>query len=126
MSRADGTNARANGTNPRARGTNKRALGTNNRRQGGVWKKAKQNGWTPDVNPPSKRMLPQWLRFEILKRDGFRCVYCGAAPADGVCLEVDHIKPKCDGGTDHPDNLTTSCRDCNGGKSWRLLDKGFI
>jgi len=32
-------------------------------------------------------------------------------------LEVDHIVPRCEGGTDAPENLTTSCVPCNRGKS---------
>lgn len=59
------------------------------------------------------------LRFEILKRDNFTCMYCGAT--DGK-LEVDHIFPKSKGGTDNPDNLITACRSCNVGKSNMLLD----
>lgn len=59
-------------------------------------------------------------RFEILKRDGFRCRYCGATPGvDG--LHVDHIMPQSKGGSDHPDNLMTACSWCNLGKSDVLL-----
>jgi HNH endonuclease len=62
-------------------------------------------------------------RFEIFKRDGFRCVYCGATPNTTV-LHVDHVEPKAKGGTDDPSNLVTSCQPCNGGKSdVRLQDK---
>lgn len=55
------------------------------------------------------------LRMEILARDGFRCRYCGRV-APEVVLEVDHVVPRRDGGTDGRDNLVTACRDCNGGK----------
>lgn len=68
----------------------------------------------------SKRVLSAKVRFAILERDGFRCVYCGRA-ADQVTLEVDHIKPKALGGTDEPDNLRTACFDCNAGKSDRII-----
>jgi len=57
------------------------------------------------------------LRFEILRRDGFRCTYCGSRPSDGAELHVDHVVPQALGGTDDPSNLTTSCADCNAGKS---------
>lgn len=60
------------------------------------------------------------LRFEILKRDGFRCVYCGATPAQSE-LRVDHIIPRAKGGTDDPGNLTTACFECNAGKTDRHL-----
>jgi 5-methylcytosine-specific restriction endonuclease McrA len=62
---------------------------------------------------PRERQVPRWLRFEILKRDGFRCRYCGAK---GVPLQVDHIKPVIQGGLTEPKNLTTACDECNGGK----------
>jgi hypothetical protein len=56
------------------------------------------------------------LRFEIFKRDGFRCVYCGATPT-GSALQVDHVLATANGGTDDEANLVTSCQPCNGGKS---------
>jgi hypothetical protein len=59
-------------------------------------------------------------RFEIFKRDQFTCQYCGKKAPD-VILNVDHIKPVSDGGTNHLLNLTTSCQACNGGKSDKLL-----
>lgn len=118
--------SRADGTNPRAKGTNPRALGTNKKRQRKVWKAAKRNGWKPEANPPKDRMLPRWLRFEILKRDGFQCRYCGARPADGAVLQIDHITPRAEGGTDEPTNLTTACRDCNTGKGARALMEAFL
>ena len=59
-------------------------------------------------------------RFEVFKRDGFECQYCGAKPPT-VVLEVDHILPRAKGGKDETDNLTTACCDCNRGKSDVLL-----
>ncbi|MCL2353202.1 MAG: HNH endonuclease [Defluviitaleaceae bacterium] len=35
---------------------------------------------------------------EILKRDDYKCVICGAGKKDGVELHVDHIKPRDKGG----------------------------
>ena len=61
-------------------------------------------------------------RFEILKRDGFRCVYCGARAADGTTLHVDHVVPRARGGGDRPENLITACDRCNLGKSDVPLD----
>ena len=56
-------------------------------------------------------------RFDVFKRDGFRCSYCGAHPSEKVLLEIDHIKPIADGGEDEIDNLVTACFDCNRGKA---------
>jgi len=55
-------------------------------------------------------------RFEIFKRDGFKCMYCGNHPPQ-VLLHVDHIDPVSKGGKNDPDNLITACEPCNLGKS---------
>jgi len=69
----------------------------------------------------SRVALSKKTRFEVFKRDGFRCVYCGAAPSETVLLEADHIHPVADGGTNDIDNLVTACDACNRGKGARLL-----
>ncbi len=56
------------------------------------------------------------LRWKILKRDNKKCCTCGASAQDGAVLEVDHIKPVIDGGSDNEENLQTLCFDCNRGK----------
>ena len=57
-------------------------------------------------------------RFEVLRRDEFRCMYCGLrAPETGEGLTVDHVVPVALGGSDAPSNLVAACRDCNAGKS---------
>lgn len=61
------------------------------------------------------------IRFEVFKRDGFVCQYCGQRPPD-VILEVDHITAVADGGTDDLINLLTACWECNRGKGRRALD----
>jgi len=109
----------------RALGTNPRALGTNPRAVRGIMSKAKRMGWNP-ADPADKTGLPRWLRFEILKRDGFRCTYCGRSAKDGARLQVDHIKPKAAGGKDDPKNLTTACADCNHGKAARKLGETLL
>jgi hypothetical protein len=57
-------------------------------------------------------------RTAVLKRDGYRCVKCGASPKkdSSVTLHVDHIVPDSKGGTSELDNLQTLCFDCNEGK----------
>lgn len=72
----------------------------------------------------SKRLtLSKKLRFEIFKRDSFKCGYCGKTAPD-VILHLDHIKPIAKGGDNHPLNLITACHDCNMGKSAVPLDDG--
>ncbi len=62
--------------------------------------------------------MNQSLRYEVMKRDGFRCVLCGrSAIEDHVRLHVDHIRPVSKGGKTEMSNLRTLCQDCNLGKS---------
>ena len=67
-------------------------------------------------------MISKKIRFEVFKRDGFQCAYCGKTPPE-VILEVDHIEPVSMGGTDDINNLLTACFDCNRGKKNIKLDK---
>jgi hypothetical protein len=61
------------------------------------------------------------LRFEILRRDGFRCRYCGSG-SEEVRLEIDHVHSIANGGAElDPNNLITACFDCNRGKSARSV-----
>jgi hypothetical protein len=50
---------------------------------------------------------------EILKRDGYRCVMCGAGRENGVELHVDHIKPKDMGGLATIENGQILCSQHN-------------
>lgn len=113
--------SRSNGTNPRALGLNPRALRGD--AKSGIVAKAKRMGWNPKGQ--ATEALPRWLRFEVLKRDGFRCKYCGAG-SDVARLQVDHVKPKAAGGTDDPLNLVTACEPCNAGKAARKLSERLI
>jgi hypothetical protein len=72
-----------------------------------------------------RQPLSKRLRFEILKRDGFRCRYCGANSSQ-VLMHVDHVVPVADGGGDDPANLVTACADCNLGKSDVPLDQSRL
>jgi len=68
----------------------------------------------------TRKTLSKKVRFEVFKRDLFKCQYCGNHPPD-VVLNVDHIMPVAKGGSDDMDNLITSCEACNSGKSANLL-----
>jgi hypothetical protein len=63
------------------------------------------------------------VRFQILKRDGYRCRLCGVAARSGehVRLEVDHITPRAKGGGHDAENLWTLCFECNRGKGTKDL-----
>ncbi len=53
------------------------------------------------------------LAATILERDP----YCMADGCNEWSTEVDHIKPRRDGGTDDPDNLQGMCHDCHSRKT---------
>lgn len=73
------------------------------------------------MNPQSQNLLS--LRFEIFKRDEFKCRYCGRGPSidNTVILQIDHVRPKAKGGDWSKQNLLTACQECNLGKSDVLL-----
>ena len=59
------------------------------------------------------------LRFQVLKRDNFKCCACGKSPSAFPCLHlnVDHIIAWSNGGETVLENLQTLCEPCNLGKS---------
>ncbi|MCA9501119.1 MAG: HNH endonuclease [Nitrospira sp.] len=72
-----------------------------------------------------RKTLSKKTRFEVFKRDSFKCQYCGAS-APNVLLSVDHIKPVSKGGNNAIVNYITSCVDCNSGKGARELSDGAV
>lgn len=68
----------------------------------------------------ARKAISKKTRFEVFKRDGFKCQYCGAHPPQ-VLLHVDHILAVANGGSNHMDNLVTACQPCNLGKGAREL-----
>lgn len=69
----------------------------------------------------------QWrkVRMEALKKYGPRCQCCGATPATGAVMNVDHIKPRKKWPSLALDvnNLQILCHDCNHGKgNWDDTD----
>lgn len=81
------------------------------------------------VDVTSKEFLEtyEWrkLRMQALKKYGARCMCCGASPATGAVMNVDHIKPR----KLFPslaldiNNLQVLCHECNHGKgNWDQTD----
>lgn len=64
------------------------------------------------------------LRYAVLRERGAKCEVCGATPADGATMNVDHVKPR----HKYPDlalersNLAVLCAWCNAGKGGREDD----
>lgn len=69
------------------------------------------------IEKPEKRKTFKKIRdkvfIEIGNKQGFRCALCGAVNN----LQVDHIFPLAEGGTNDLDNLQLLCRRCNSIKS---------
>ncbi len=67
------------------------------------WIRPKQ----PRLRPDSE--LYDQLRNEVLRRDGWRCQYCGAMSN----LEVHHKELRSQSGDDSEENLVTLCTACH-------------
>jgi len=117
-----------------------RITGKEARDKGFLWGGTGRNVWTLDVgwteyddvierlkrsytNSGKKRQgISLKTRHQVFERDGFRCCDCGASPQrDGVVLHVDHKIAVANGGSNELNNLRTLCRDCNAGKSARIV-----
>lgn len=63
----------------------------------------------------------------LAERDGWCCRYCGAALGWGhpsvARPEVDHVVPRCQGGTNRLDNLALACPSCNNAKGGRTPEQ---
>ena len=67
------------------------------------------------VRVPTARKIPV-TRRGVLRRDGWRCGYCGKA-----ANTIDHVQPKSKGGADTWENLVACCFSCNNQKSNKTL-----
>lgn len=74
------------------------------------------------ANDAEHAKVTRAMRYDVLRRDGFKCVRCGRGREDGVKLHVDHIVPVSRGGKSTMDNLQTLCEDCNCGKGNKYLE----
>lgn len=80
------------------------------------------------ANSPSQPS-GQWIRADarlaIYLRDHMTCLYCtkDLHDADPRDITLDHIVPKCDGGSNRPENLVTACRACNCRRKDRPLNR---
>jgi len=61
------------------------------------------------------------IRFEVFRRDDYRCQICGASASEGARLEVDHKIPVAKEGADEMSNLWALCFECNRGKGTKNL-----
>ena len=61
-------------------------------------------------------------RMTLYSRDRHMCAYCGDVFSTSQ-LTIDHVKPKCRGGTNHWNNCVTACRPCNHRKGWKTPEE---
>lgn len=69
-------------------------------------------------SPEHDRYIPDPVRREVLRRHGYRCQRCGWNheewnPSDPRHLELHHLKPHVEGGSNLEENLLTLCTVCH-------------
>jgi len=70
------------------------------------------------IKVPYKKVV--LTRKNILRRDGYKCAYCGRSD---LPLTVDHVIPKARGGDETWENLITACTVCNNKKGDRTPEE---
>lgn len=60
----------------------------------------------------------RFSRINLMARDNFQCQYCGIKPRRSE-LNLDHVRPRSQGGRSTWQNVVTSCLDCNRRKGGR-------
>lgn len=69
----------------------------------------------------SSSWITKTRRLAIYIRDEFKCQYCGRdlREADPRDVALDHLHPRCFGGSNDSTNLIMACRACNSGRQER-------
>ena len=61
-------------------------------------------------------------RKDVKEKCHFKCAYCG----DGNNLTIDHVVPRCKGGTDFTKNVVCCCNNCNQRKGHEPWEEWFL
>lgn len=64
----------------------------------------------------------KFSRLNVMRRDGFRCLYCGRRLPMSQ-LTYDHVVPRSHGGATEWANIVTACRPCNERKGSRTPEQ---
>lgn len=80
---------------------------------------AMQNPEISGVEYQQGELLGFTVKEYLLEKWGRTCAYCGA---ENLPLEVEHIHPKSQGGSDRVSNLTLACTQCNQKKGNRPVE----
>lgn len=62
-----------------------------------------------ETSKRERAMMNDQLRYDVLKRDKYKCKICGVSAQDGAKLHVDHIVSVSKGGKTTISNLQTLC-----------------
>ena len=73
------------------------------------------------IQVPYKQVI--MTRKNILKRDMYKCAYCGRSD---LPLTIDHVIPRARGGEETWENLVTACVSCNNKKGDRTLEEAEL
>ena len=68
---------------------------------------------------PKREGIGPRLRAMVMERDGHACVLCHTRGDTDNPLQIGHVIPVCQGGTNTEDNLRCECRTCNLGTGGR-------
>ena len=72
-----------------------------------------------------RKEIPRKMRAEIYNRDLYCCRYCNKKLEDNKTgsISLDHVIPRCKGGSDTKENLVTACAQCQWKKGSKLPDE---
>lgn len=71
---------------------------------------------------PKRKHIPERTRREIYNKYGGRCAYCGW-PIEYGEMQIDHLIPLRNGGSDDVSNYMPACRMCNLYKGTSSVEK---
>ena len=80
--------------------------------QEGYRMKIRKGLYRYEPNKANTRKIKEFTsqqKKEIMRRDGYKCVWCGIGKREGEELHVDHIKPRDKGGKSTLENGQTLC-----------------
>lgn len=70
--------------------------------------------WSSPINPCLDRREQRIAYRKLLLEHDPHCTYCGCyISRKKRSATIDHVIPRCRGGTNHPSNLVLCCRGCN-------------
>lgn len=74
------------------------------------------------ANDAEHAKVTRAMQYDVLRRDGFKCIRCSCGNVNEVKLHVDHIVPVSCGGKSTMENLKTLCENCNCDKGNKYIE----